>query len=246
MRVRTRRKRSPLARLRAFWLPIALSSLALVAVLVLAATWPGFIAKHVTVSGNHEVSRSEILARAAVRPHISIWLQNTRAMVARIDAIPYIATARIVRVPPATIRIDVTERAPFALLRSGGNEALVDRSLRVLEPATGAEPYPVLAIEPEVEFEPGEFVRTHDATELRDALMVIAARQMEPVELELDRFGGLTVTMRGGIRLLLGEDQDLAQKLTLAAAIRSQVVVRRRRVAAIDLRAPATPVLVYR
>ena len=52
--------------------------------------------------------------------------------------------------------------------------------------------------------------------------------------------------MRNGLRLLLGSEKDLAQKLALVDPILSQVVGKQRRVAAIDLRAPATPVIVYR
>jgi hypothetical protein len=74
----------------------------------------------------------------------------------------------------------------------------------------------------------------------------MAAKRIEPLELSLDRFGGLVVTLPGGLRLLLGSEADLERKLGLAQAILAQLVHDRRRVAAIDLRAPATPVLIYR
>jgi DNA-binding transcriptional regulator YdaS (Cro superfamily) len=45
---------------------------------------------------------------------------------------------------------------------------------------------------------------------------------------------------------LLGPQSDLAQKLTLVDAILAQVVHGQRRIAAIDVRAPGTPVVVYR
>ena len=89
-------------------------------------------------------------------------------------------------------------------------------------------------------------MRTRHAIELSDCYTAIAGRRIDPRELGFDRFGGLVVTLRGGLRLLLGADNDLGPKLTLADAILSQVVGRQRRVAAIDLRAPAAPVVVYR
>jgi hypothetical protein len=69
---------------------------------------------------------------------------------------------------------------------------------------------------------------------------------MTPVELALDRYGGLVVTVHGGLRLMLGDQSDMERKLTLAGEILKQIVTRRGRVAAIDLRAPSAPVLVYR
>ena len=227
-------------------MPIALGTAVVLILLAVAATWPGFYPGEIAVSGNHRVTRGEILATAAVAPNVSIWFQNIGAVASRIEAIPYIETVYVHRAMPASMRIVVVERVPFAVLRSGASAAVVDRSLRVLEPAIGADPLPVLDVEPGLNLSPGEYVRTRHAIELRDCYVAIAARQIVARELGFDRFGGLVVTMRGGLRLLLGADNDLGRKLTLAEAILSQVVGPQRRVAAIDLRAPAAPVIVYR
>lgn len=243
---RKRRKPSAAARVRPFWVPIAFLLAVAVGALAFAATYPGFDPKRVSVSGNGRVSRQEILARAQVAPHTTIWLQNTGAIAQRVSAIPYIDRARVSRIPPATIRIVVTERVPFAVLRSGYDAALVDRSLRVLEPATAASVLPVFDIEPTIALTPGTFVRSAQAVALRAAYETMASRQMAPAQLGLDRYGGLVVTLRGGLRLILGGQSDLPRKLTLADAILAQIVTRRRPVAAIDLRAPSAPVLVYR
>jgi len=241
-----RRKPSAAARIRPFWVPIGLLVVVVAAGLMFAATYPGFDPQRISVSGNSRVSRQEILARAAVAPHTTIWLQNTGAIAQRIAAIPYIESARVRRIPPATIRIAVTERTPLAVLRSAYDAAVVDRSLRVLGPAPAESALPVFDVEPATELTPGSFVHSSQAVQLRAAYETILSRQIVPVEMGLDRYGGLVVTMRGGLRLLLGGQSDLAQKLTLADAILAQIVARKGRVAAIDLRAPSAPVLVYR
>jgi cell division protein FtsQ len=210
-----------------------------------AATWPGFEPKQIAVTGNHRVTREEILAHAAVARRLSMWLQNTSAMAARVASIPYVATVRVRRIPPATIRIAVTERVPFAVIESGEDAVLVDRTLRVLESASGTEALPVFSLQLESALAPGVFVKSRGAVELRTSYDAMAARQLSPVELAYDRYGGLVATLHGGLRLLLGSPADLDQKITLANAIIAQVVGRRR-VAAIDLRAPAAPVLIYR
>jgi cell division protein FtsQ len=213
---------------------------------VFGATYPGFDPKRISVSGNSRVSRQEILARAAVAPHTTIWFQNTGAMAKRVTAIPYVDSARVRRIPPATIRIVVTERTPYAMLRSGYDAAIVDRTLRVLEPATEQSTLPIFDVEAGIALTPGSFVRSAAASSLRAAYETMTSRRMAPVELELDRYGGLVVTMHGGLRLMLGDQSDMGRKLTLADAILTQIVTRRGRVAAIDLRAPSAPVLVYR
>jgi cell division protein FtsQ len=227
-------------------MPISLIAALVVIVLTLAASWSGFDPGKISVSGNHRVTRDEIVTRARIAPHLSIWLQNTRAIATRIEGIPYIETARVHRVPPSSLRIVVAERVPFAVLLSESDGAIVDRNLRVLEPAYENLSLPVLAMESEMAFTPGEYVRAREATDLRDAYQAIASRGMVPSELAFDRFGGLVVTMRDGLRLLLGGENDLGKKLTLVDAILAQVVRGQRRVAAIDVRAPGAPVLVYR
>jgi cell division protein FtsQ len=241
-----RRKRSATARIRPFWMPILVAGLLAVAAGAFASTWPGFDPRNVEVVGNRRVSTDEIRSAAGIAPHVSIWLQNTGAIARRVAAIPYIGAAWIHRIPPASLRIAVTEREPFAVLESAPESAVVDRDLRVLEPATGEEPLPELVVRPGLELNPGTFAATRDAVELRDAYEQIAARKILPRTLALDRYGGLVVTLRDGLRVLFGQESDLGQKLTLVNAILAQVVRGQRRVAAIDVRAPAAPVVVYR
>lgn len=241
-----RRKLSAAARVRPFWVPLALLTVIILAALAVAATWPGFAVKRVEVAGNMRVPRTEILAHARVARERSIWLQSTGAIERRIEEIPYIATASIHRVPPASLRIVVTERVPFAVLRSGAETVTVDRTLRVLSMGIVATGLPVFILQPGVELSAGGFVLRRDAATLRDAYDAMAARQIEPLAVSFDRYGGLVITLHGGVRLLLGQEKDLAQKVTLVDAILAQVVRGQRRVAAIDVRAPGTPVVVYR
>lgn len=217
-----------------------------IAGLAVAATSTAFDPKEIAISGNHRVTRREILTRAAIPPHVTIWLQNTGAIERRIETIPYIARASVHRAVPASIAIAVVERTAFAVVESGGDAAIVDHALRVLEPATGAETLPIFVVESHADLAPGGYLRARDALELRDVYDAVAARNIFPATLALDRFGGLVATMPGGVKLLLGGSNDLDHKLTLAGAILAQVVPGQRRVAAIDLRAPAAPVLVYR
>lgn len=227
-------------------MPIAFAGVLAVAAGAFASSWPGFDPKNVEVAGNRRVSTGQILRAAGIAPHLSIWLQNTGAIARRIESIPYIGAVWIHRVPPDSLRIAVREREPFAILYSAPDSAIVDRGLRVLELPQGDEPLPELIVTPGLSLEPGSFVATREAAELRDAYEVIATRKIEPRALSFDHYGGLVVTLRDGMRVLFGQDSDLTQKLTLVDAILAQVVRGQRRVAAIDVRAPAAPVVVYR
>jgi cell division septal protein FtsQ len=240
-----RRRKSPAARIRPFWIVITFSVALLAVGGGFAVTWPGFDPKSIRVTGNHRVASSEILARAAIAPRTSMWFQSTGAMAKRIASIPDVESVKIRRIPPATIRISVTERVPYAVLRSGANDAVADRAMRVLL-YDGEQTLPIFVLQPGVDLTPGTFVTSSDALSLRDAYGALLQRGFVPVQLALDRYGGLEVTLQTGPRLLLGNGSDLPKKLALASAILAQIVHGERRVAAIDVRAPASPVVVYR
>ena len=239
-------RKSAAARVRPFWILIVLGAALVAGAIAFVVFWPGFSPHAITVTGNRRVSTAEILERAAIPAHRSIWLDNTKAIAARIRAIPYIGAVSIRRLPAASVRIAVTERTPFAVLQSAGAAAIVDRDLRVLAWDDGGSQLPVLVAGENVALNPGSFVVARDAAALRDAQELLTSQGLTPANLSAGRYGELVATMPGGLRVLLGTPDDLAQKVRLVNAIRAQVVQGRRGVSAIDVRAPAAPVVVYR
>jgi len=241
----SRKKKSVTSQLRPFWVPI----LVLVGIAAVAgyygATWPGFYPKRVTVSGNRLVTESKILAEAAISRHENLWLQNMHAAAARIETIPYVLRARVHRTPPANVRIVVSERTPFANVDLAGEMVLVDRELRVLE-TRGRTGLPVFLLPDGIVTRPGTFLRDGRARQFRDDYEALSAGHVIVTRLQFDRFDDLVATLRGGKRVLFGDDGDLAKKIPLVEPILAQLSRSARPVAAIDLRAPGTPVVVYR
>jgi cell division septal protein FtsQ len=241
-----RRKKNAAARLRPFWILIGFLILLCVAIAAGAALWPGFTPRAIEISGNHNAARAEILAKAAIAPNVNVWLQNPRAIEARVETIPYVGTAHVHRIPPATIAIDVTERIPFAVATEGSQAVLVDRDLRVLQPANASSDLVTFALPPGSDLEPGVFLKTEEAVRLRTSYDQLIAAHVVPIALGYDKFGGLVATMRGGIRVMLGSDDEMARKIALIDPILAQVVRKGNPADAIDLRAPNTPVVVYK
>lgn len=243
-----RRKASPAARLRPFWVPIALGIIVLLGAVAFLVAWPGFDPRNLEVTGNRVVSRSDIIASAGVKPDINMWLQNTSAIARRVETIAYVATARVHRIPPTTMIIAVSERVPFATVRSGTQVVTVDRDLRVLQDGAVGSPVelPAFDLGPAGDLSPGSFLTSARAVALKNDYDAMIAAHVIPTSVGFDRYGGLVATVRGGIDIMLGDDADMAKKLSLIDPILAQVVRKERRVAAVDLRAPGTPVVVYR
>jgi cell division protein FtsQ len=239
-------KPSAAARIRPFWIMFALAGVLSVAAGAFFTMWSGFDPTHVAVTGNRRVSSGEILRVADIPADRSIWLENTKAIAARIRTIPYVGTASIHRLPPSSLTIAVSERIPFAVLTSDGQSVVVDRELRVLSPASGDELLPAFVVTLHGALSPGTFVTARDAFVLRDVYTTMASAGLAPATLAFDRYGDITAGISGGPRLLLGEPDDIGRKARLINAILAQVVRRQQSVSAIDVRAPGAPVVVYR
>lgn len=240
----SRKKRSAATPFRRFWILILFLLGAAAAGGYYGATWPGFYPKRVTVSGNHIVPTAQILAKAAILPRANLWLQNTHAAVARVEAIPYIRRARITRRPPAEVAIVVSEREPFANVERAGQTLLVDRALRVLE--TRARPdLPLFALARGPAVAPGSFLRDARVRRFRDDYEALLAGHVIAKRLQFDRFEDLVATLAGGKKILFGDDGDLSKKIPLVNPILAQLSRSVRPVAVVDLRAPGTPIVVY-
>lgn len=240
-----RRKKSAASRVRPFWILIVLLFIGAIAGAFWAATWPGFYPKSVDVVGNRIVPRADILAKAAIVKNENVWLQKTAPMVRRVETIPFVATAAVHRRPLAGVTIAVIERMPFAIVRSGEERVLVDHDLRVLAPSQGSEPLPLIVLKPGVDLTPGVFLQDASVKTLRDDDDELASNHVIVTALELDKFGELVVTMRNGVKIQLGDDTDLEKKIALIDPILAQTAKSGRRIARLDLRAPAAPVVVY-
>ena len=243
---RRRRKRSAASRLRRFWIATVIVAVVLGSGLFALASWPGFDPRSITVEGNSVVSTAAILARAQIAPRQNIWLQSTAEMRARIQAIPYVLTARIHRTLPSTVTIAIREREPFATVIAPQGHALVDSALRVLASGNASADLPQLLMRTPQILTPGTFLEDPGVIRLRDDALALAKANVVVRRLRYDRFDELVVELRSGINVLLGGQRDFTKKIALIDPIVAQVSRSHRPIAAIDLRAPTTPVVVYK
>jgi cell division septal protein FtsQ len=243
-----RRRPSTVRRLQPFWFLLLLALGALAVGVGFLASWNELYPRAVDVVGNRVVGSNEIVQSAGIDHSKNMWLQSTAAMSARIEGIPYIETADVHRRAPDTIVIAVTERTPYAFLDSPGFRVTVDHDLRVLqrgEPVEVPKGLPIFEVASARALTPGTFVSDPSVLTMRSVADTMHAARLDPATLQLDRFGDATAILRSGIRVLLGDEQSMGQKIALIQPILAQVGRGKRPVVAIDLRALTTPVVVY-
>ncbi len=245
---RRRRSRPSFAvRVRTFWVIAALIVVAAAALAVAFADAPVFRVRVVRadVPPGGAVRASDVLAAAHVPPDANLWLLDTGAMRKRIAAIPYVLDARSHRTqfPQPAIAFAITLRVPTGCVHTAGGVVTIDATARVLQAGCAARNLPVVDAGNASAPPPGEILTTPDIDRLLADAQAIGSQV--PVKLvRRDRFGGLEAIDTDGVILRFGADDDLATKLALVDPIRRSTAGAKR-LRAIDLRAPDTPVVEF-
>ncbi len=100
----------------------------------------------IQIEGNRFVSRDAIVEKFSAdlgRSVVRVPLEDRRKA---IESLPWVEQAGVQRVLPNQIRVEITERAPVAFLRTAGDLSLVDSHGMILErPADGEFRFPVVS-----------------------------------------------------------------------------------------------------
>lgn len=103
------------------------------------ATAAGFEVKAVQVEGRNNIRESEIAAALGSYDGLSIFAFDTDQARERLKRNGWIAEARVMRLLPSTLVVELEENKPFALWREGGKTAVIDAQGKMLGLAPEAE-----------------------------------------------------------------------------------------------------------
>ena len=241
------------------WAAVLIAAAALVAGGFVEAKDPRFALSGVAVTGERKTPQEQIVLAAAFPRGANVWLLDTAGARRRIEALPWVQTAAVRRSWPNRVRIDVVERSPVARIllppRGDAEEpveqaGLIDASLRVLavEPADAsseAGSLPVLRIDPVPVLEPGAVPAGNDVQTSYDVLLELRALGLRISEVDVAPATGVTVVCDDGLRVILGSQEELANKVALLRAIAAKIV-QPRDVVYVDLRSVRAPTVLYR
>jgi cell division protein FtsQ len=186
------------------------------AVLLGAARWvttsPRFAVTGVEVRGASRVSVARILAAAGIAPGANLWTIDSRGVIARIEGMPEIRRADVVRELPNRVTISVEERRPFTLVHAGRLHWM-DEDGRVLgEEARAVAPeVPVISGLSEDEL---ATMRTSPGPKARAAIALIrallrsgSALTAEISEIDMSRAEGPVLYTVDGVEVRLGAEE---------------------------------------
>ena len=95
----------------------------------------GFGVKRITVNGQLHATDAAITAALGAGPDTMMLDFDTDAAKARLEAVPWIRHAQVMRLLPSTLQVVIEERTPFAVWQNKGQTYVVDAEGVVLAPA---------------------------------------------------------------------------------------------------------------
>ncbi len=210
----------------------------------------------INVRGTTQESQAAVRAAAGVHTGAALLFVDTGAVARRVEALPWVASAKVDRGLPNDLTITVVERAPVAWARQAvpkgsprgtlGAVVLVDRSGRVLSAAAAAPPgFPELIGMTRVPGRGGTIEPAAPAAalaQLPDALRAQTASltlDHDQAVLKLAAVSGGAIPAAGEVRL--GDLEDVSAKGAAALAVLDQLAADGEDVHYIDVRVPGAP-----
>jgi cell division protein FtsQ len=194
----------------------------------------GLAIEQIIVEGRQQTQGHEIMAALGVRrgdPILGLDVAEARRA---LEALPWVARARVERRLPETVQVRLTERTPLALWQHQGRLAVIDRTGRTIE---GAE----LARYAQLRIVVGEDAPLHAAAlfDLLDTEPSLAPRVSHAIRVSARRWNLRIETAPGHapVEVQLPEINALSAWARLAEAERSNRLIQRN-VTIIDLRLP--------
>jgi len=227
---------------------IGLALLVVTAGLYQVARSPLFGLSAVRVRGASATTRAAVLAAAGLHngePYLAIHLDEVRR---RVEALPAVASARVTRAYPSSLRITVTERRPTAVVSSGGGRWLVAADGIVLGRAAGPQAgLPLVAGVPlPPDARPG--TRLPPGNSLANALAALGgmdpALRQQVSGVTAGSIDSLQFQLRDGAVVVYGLAERQAAKDAAVLLIQKQLRSEGKKVVRIDVRSPSTPTVV--
>jgi cell division protein FtsQ len=196
-------------------------------------------ARHVTVRGSVHTPDAAVVAAAGLAAAPPLLEVDPGTVAARVERLPWVARADVVRHWPDAVTITVVERVPVALADRHGGVALVDATGRVLAwPSTAPAGLPILHSSTPAGA-PGTVVGPTARAGSAVAAALPPALSGHVVGVSVGTGDTVTLDLGGGVSAALGQPSSLGAKFESLASVLAGVPIQGP--AVIDVTVPQEP-----
>ena len=188
--------------------------------LVAARETPLFAVRDIAVSGASPGVESQVRKALRDRAGASLFGLDLDAARSDVSALPTVAGVSFDRAYPHTLRVAVVPERPVAVVRQGADSFLVSERGRVMARVERTA-QPTLAriwVKRDVRLDPGSLVDGGLLTAV-GAVAPLADGRFPSRVVSVTTADGLTLRLRSGLELRLGDMQEVALKLAVAARV---------------------------
>lgn len=241
---RISRRRRAIERSRRRRVLTGIASISAAAALVWVAFWSPLLAvDEIAIVGAEHVTRADVATVTGLDASDNLLLVSTTRIATQVEELPWVASAKVHRKLPGTVRVKIVERVARVVLAAGESRWLLDARGNVLGPATtDSAELPVLAGAAVADPEPGTRV---PEVEIRDALS--ALRSLAPgirrdvAAVLAPTSERITLSLHDGTQIRFGAAESLKAKNEVLQALLTQMKFENRTGGYIDIRVPTSP-----
>jgi len=172
------------------------------------STTSGLAIESVKITGQSETSEIAVLNRLELPPQASLATFDLAAARERVETLPWVETATLRKVYPATLKVSIDERKPFVLWQRDQTVSVIDDSGRVIGEASDEHFHNLIRIVGQ-----GADKRAGEAIALADTASSIRSRLRAAVLISERRWN---LMLDNGVTLMLPQDKPEAALAVIA------------------------------
>ena len=213
-----------------------------------AAAWlafwsPVLAVEEIVVQGGKHVSPEDVAAVTRLDAADNLLLVSTGRIAAQVEELPWVASAKVDRKLPGTVRVKIVERVPRVVLATSEARWLLDGRGHVLGRAPSQnEDLPVLAAAQVGSVSEGMQIAESEVRDALTALRSLAPRIRADVAAVLAPTSErITLSLSDGTQVRFGAAESLNAKNEVLLALLAETRLEGRTGGYIDVRVPTSP-----
>lgn len=210
---------------------------------------PFFYFSNTVILGETSFKEEELISLSKIDQQKNIYLIDTKTAQANIEKNPYINDITIKRKFPETLVFSVNERIPAAALPLSAGFAVIDEegnALKIEQDITGLS-YPIISGISVSKVSLGEKIPVKDQEQFSFILKMLSysqnARLLQSIsDINLSKLDDIKMTTTSGIKVLLGDGEDMNYKMLMLNQILVDLYSRGVTSGTVDMRFKSNPV----
>lgn len=190
------------------------------------STTSGLEIDSVRITGQTETSEIAVLNRLELQPEASLAFFDLASARERVETLPWVETATLRKVYPATLKVTIQERKPYVLWQRDQTLSVIDETGRIIADASDAHTDLIRVVGQGADKRAGEAIR------LAETASLIRSRLRAAVLISERRWN---LVLDNGVTLMLPQEQP-EEALALIAALDAKDGLLSKDITSVDLR----------